>query len=59
MSFFNRKDLFFRCKIEFGFHGISTYGVLIQQAMLKIQQIFHVEYWPRDRRSLYYDPYDV
>ena len=35
-----------RCKIEFWPHWISTRGVLIQRATIKIQQIFHVELRP-------------
>ena len=35
-----------RCKIEFWPHWISTRGVLIQRAAIKIQQIFHVELRP-------------
>ena len=32
-----------RCRIEFWPHWISTRGVLIQRAVLRIQRIFHVE----------------
>ena len=35
-----------RCKIEFWPHWISTRGVLIQRAAIKIQRIFHVELRP-------------
>ena len=35
-----------RCKIEFWPHWISTRGVLIQRAVIKIQRIFHVELRP-------------
>ena len=35
-----------RCRIEFWPHGISTRGVLIQRAVLRIQRIFHVELRP-------------
>ena len=35
-----------RCKIEFWPHWISTRGVLIQRAVLRIQRIFHVELRP-------------
>ena len=36
-----------RCRIEFWPHWISTRGVLIQRAVLKIQRIFHVELRPQ------------
>ena len=35
-----------RCRIEFWPHWISTRGVLIQRAVLRIQRIFHVELRP-------------
>ena len=35
-----------RCRIEFWPHWISTRGVLIQRALLRIQRIFHVELRP-------------
>ena len=35
-----------RCSIEFWPHWISTRGVLIQRAVLRIQRIFHVEFRP-------------
>ena len=35
-----------RCRIEFWPHWILTRGVLIQRAVLRIQQIFHVELRP-------------
>ena len=35
-----------RCRIEFWPHWISTRGVLIQRAALRIQRIFHVELRP-------------
>ena len=36
-----------RCRIEFWPHWISTRGVLIQRAVLRIQRIFHVELRPQ------------
>ena len=42
-------------RIESGPHWISTRGVLIRQAVLKIQQIFHVELWhPTPRQGGFY-----
>ena len=35
------------CRIEFWPHWISTRGVLIQRAVLRIQRIFHVELRPQ------------
>ena len=46
-SVVNRDILMFllsdRCRIVFGPHWISARGVLIQQAVLKIRQIFYVD----------------
>ena len=36
-----------RCRIEFWPHWISTRGILIQRAVLRIQRIFHVELRPQ------------
>ena len=36
-----------RCRIEYWPHWISTRGVLIQRAVLRIQRIFHVELRPQ------------
>ena len=46
-----------RCRIEFWPHWISTRGVLIQRAVIRIQRVFSC--WiatPRDRGSLHNDP---
>ena len=47
-----------RCRIEFWPHSISTRGVLIQRAVLRIQRIFHVNLRPPRQGSLCYDPSD-
>ena len=45
-----------RCRIEFWPHWISTRGVLIQRAVLRIQRIFHVELRPPKQRFIVLRP---